>query len=416
MRLMFFSLPLLFLRALPLFGQDSLSDNDALNAGAFDNAVTAGAAADAKNKLEYLPGVFFVSEAVGYISPDDGADASDTRFYGKAFLKASKGDVGALYLGYNFNYFLYASAGNESYRTFYQAQSPDPSALSATLSEVHFSFDVKKRVFVRLGDQLISWGATYFWSPEDFINRQKAQASVLSVVDIRQGKPGVRIHLPLHSMNVFLFTDFSGAVKKGIVAGALSETIAQAWRIDATISGVHIGTVGYVTKRGPGRIGFDATGNLLGADLYGETALKFTNALNAAPDFALSVGGSRTLGQERNWTARTEFYFNEKGYRDTAQSHLPAGAFTPFYSGKYYAYGEISGTGLFASMFGVSLFGYANLADGSYSTTLQGNFDFPGVLPFSVYGRYYGGEKDREFTSAFGGRAMAFGVRISAEF
>ena len=398
-----------------IYAQDSTSTDDPFSSNAFDTALAAGSSTDTKNKLEYLPGIFFVSEATGYSLTRSEGSGSDMRFYGKAFTKVTKSDIGSLYLGCNFNYFLYAAANGATFERFYQAQSVDPKNVSTTLSELHFSFDVKKLVFVRIGSQLLSWGASYFWSPEDFVNQQKSQASTISAVDIRTGKPGVRIHIPIQPANVFLFTDFSSVLKNGVV-GNLSESVAQAWRVDAAISGVNIGTVGYVAKDKPAQIGFDATGNLLSADIYGETAFKFTDALNVAPDFSMSIGASKALGQEQNWAARGEFYYNDKGYGDTTISTVMRGNFTPLYSGKYYAYAEISGTKFLTSILGVGLFGYMNLADLSYSSTLQLNFDIPGVLPFSVYGRYFGGRDDREFTSAFGGEVVQGGVRVRGEF
>jgi hypothetical protein len=407
---------LLSVMALASAAQDSsaLSDDEALSAGGFDRAIAAGAAADSTNKLEYLKGVFFVSEASGNRTFKSGDQGSDARFYGKAFVKASKADIGALFLGYNFNYFIFASAGGEPYRTVYRLQSPDPSGLKAALSEFHLSFDVKKKVFVRAGSQLISWGATYFWTPVDFINRQKALASVISVVDVRAGKPGVRVHVPMNSMNVFLFTDFSGVTAKG-TAGDMADA-AQAWRVDGTFGGVQLGTVGYIAKNSPTHIGFDATGRKFGTDLYGECALTFTNDLRSTPDIALCAGGAKQFGSERNWTARAEIYYNETGYQDVALSKLPPGAFAQFYSGKYYCYGEVTGVNLLKSMLAISAFGYGNVGDGSFSTTLQLTLDLPGVLPFTVFGRYFGGQKDREFTSLTGGQALGGGVRIRADF
>jgi len=398
-----------------LFSQDVISDDDAFDVDAFDKQVATGAATDSLNRLDYLPGLFFVSEATGYRTRVNGATGSDARFYGKAFLKASKGDVGSLYLGYNYSWFLFAAADDNHYEQFYRVQSPNQLELRTSLSEFNFSFDVKKLVFVRVGSQLISWGATYFWTPEDFINRQKVQASVLSVVDVRSGKPGVRFHVPFKTMNLFLFTDFSRMIQNG-QSGAFGENIAQAWRIDGTFSGVNIGTVGYIGRNRPEQVGFDVTGNVLGADLYGELACTFTNALATAPRYAFSIGGARTFGRERNWTLRTELYCNEEGYGNIRQSTLLPGEFTPFYSGRYYLYGEVTGTGLLGSILSMSLFGYGNLADASYSATLQGTIDLPGVLPFTIYGRYFGGRQDREFTRPFGGEALCAGMRISAAF
>jgi hypothetical protein len=266
-------------------------------------------------------------------------------------------------------------------------------------------------VFVRIGKQLIKWGASYFWSPEDFINLQRLQPSILTPVDIRVGKPGLRLHIPIRSANLFLFTDFSRVTTAG-TAGSLSDNVAQAYRIDATVSGVNLGTVGYFSKNGPRHFGFDATGNLLATDVYGELALVFPRESGASAEAAFSIGASRYFGREKNWTGRAEFYYNDAGFGDVAISRLPLGAFTAFYSGKYYAYAEISATRLLSSRLDCSLFGFINCADGSYSPTLQGTFDFPGVVPFTVFVRYFGGPTDREFTSAYGGKAWQCGLRI----
>lgn len=392
---------------------DTLSDDAAFDTGAFDTAFAQGAKTDTINRLEYLPGLFFVSETNGYQAVNTGDYGSDSRFYGKGFLKASQGDIGSLFIGCNFNYFLYTAANADRFRNFYSAQAPDPRKISASLSEIHLSFDIQKRVFIRLGKQMISWGSGYFWSPEDFINLEKSQPSLVNVVDVRSGKPGLRLHIPIQSANLFLFTDFSSRTSGGI-PGSFGTTIAQAWRLDGTIAGVNIGTVGYLAGNAPAKIGFDATGNIFATDIYGEVALSFMPD-NNAPATAVSIGASRLFGQEKNWTCRGEFYYNDTGYSDARISLLPAGSFTPFYSGKYYAYAELSGLNLFSYRFNFSSYGFMNLADRSYSTTLQGTFTLPRLVPITVFIRYFGGTIDREFTSSFGGSAWQGGMRIMVE-
>jgi hypothetical protein len=395
--------------------QDSLSDDDVFSTSSFDTAIAAGAQSEQTNKLEYLPGVFFLTDVSGTYIPQSSMYGTDARFSGKAFVKASKADVGALYLACNINYFLFASADNEYFQRLYQQQSPDYRKLSVSLSEFHLSFDIQKLVFIRLGSQLISWGASYFWNPEDFINQQKNQVGILSPLDVRSGKPGLRIHIPVHTMNVFLFTDFSQLVSQGIPQNFV-QTVGQAWRVDATVNGVNVGTVGYVQHDKPVRLGFDATGNVLSADVYGELALSIRNDPDSVSTCSFSLGSAKTFGVAKDWTARGEFYYNHSGLADTAFSLVSFGSFVPYYSGRYYAYAEISTVRLFTSALGASVFGYANLGDGSYSATLQLAFDLPRVLPFTVYGRYFGGKEDREFTSVYGDRAFQAGIRIRADF
>jgi hypothetical protein len=408
------TLLLLFSLHLAASALDTLSDDAAFDSNVFDTTFAEGVKTDAKNRLEYLPGLFFVSETNGYNAITTGGYGSDTKFYGKGFLKATKGDVGSLFIGCNFNYFLYTAANTERFRNFYLVQAPDPKKIAASLSEIHLSFDIQKRVFIRLGKQMISWGSGYFWSPEDFINLQKSQPSIVNVVDQRSGKPGLRLHIPIQSANLFLFTDFSSRAP-GTIPGVVSKTIAQAWRLDVTLAGVNIGTVGYLPMNAPAKIGFDATGSAFATDIYGEVALSFLED-KAAPATALSLGASRLFGQEKNWTCRGEFYYNDTGYSDVRISGLPTGYFTPFYSGKYYAYAELSGANLFSSLFNCSVYGFVNLADRSFSTTLQGTFTLPRLVPITVFARYFGGNSDREFTSTFGGNALQGGFRIMVDF
>lgn len=390
-------------------------EDDPFSAAAFDKALTNSKADDEKNKLTYLPGLFFVSEAAATHTPGDGRYGSDMRFFGKVLLKATKADIGSLFIAGSFEYYLYAAANSTTLRALYQFNSPDPTKLSVDLSEFHYSFDIGKIVFLRVGSQLVSWGAAYFWSPVDFVNRQKQQASVLSIVDVRSGKPGLRIHIPLQPVNIFLFTDVSATVQNGQVRD-LAETIAQAWHVDATLFGINFGTTGLVTKNAPVQIGFNATGSLFATDLYGECALSFTNDGSTPVSVTTAVGFSRTFGEEQNWTVRGEFYYNDRGYGMT--NVLPliiTGQFTPFYSGKYYAYAELSATKLFNSVFGFSVFGFANIADLSFSLTAQANFTIPNIVPFSVYCRYYGVDAGREFSSYYGGQAWQLGVRVRIE-
>jgi hypothetical protein len=405
---------LILLLATLASADEAPSDTNAFNTSDFDASVQSSTASEEQSKLRYEPGLFFVAEVGGHTPDTAKTYGADMRFYGKASLKAVKPDFGSLFLGYSFNYFLFASSHSPSYGLFYRRQSPDHDSLSAKLAEFHYSFDIRKRIFIRIGEQLISWGATYFWSPADLINRQKAQASVLSAVDLRTGKPGLRLHIPIRKANLFLFSDFSRVVRNNRIYD-IAKTMGQAWRADCAIGGVQLGFNGYASKDRPVQTALDATGRLLGNDLYAECAL--TMPAGREPDFspAASAGGARVFGQEQTWTARGEFYFNDNGYGRTKISKLMPGEFTPFYSGKYYAYAEISTTKLLTSDISGALYGFMNVADLSYSATLQFSFDFPGIVPFLIYGRYYGGDTDREFTSGFGGRTWQAGIRVTAE-
>jgi hypothetical protein len=57
-----------------------------------------------------------------------------------------------------------------------------------------------------------------------------------------------------------------------------------------------------------------------------------------------------------------------------------------------------------------------NCIDRSFSSTLLFTFDFPKVLPFTLYLRANGGRLDREFTGVFADRTLTAGLRIRGDF
>lgn len=389
-------------------------EDDPFSAAEFDSVITKVNTVPDQSVRTFFGGISFVSEGTSTYLLESNSSATDLRFFGKPFAKLSRDDIGSLYLSTSFNYFLLASSNSEFIKRYYQLQKADPSQVDLKLSEFHFSFDINKKVFIRIGNQLISWGASYFWSPEDFINRQKNQIAALSAVDIRSGKPGIRFHIPFERSNLFFFTDFSKVTANGSV-NSFANNIAQAWRFDATIANVNVGTVGYVSADNPLHIGFDATGNVLTADVYGELALTIDN--NAGQTMpAFSAGFSKIFGEEKTWTFRSEVYYNDTGFGDTAISSLRPGEFTPLYSGKVYVFAELTTSKLFTSMISSSLLYYMNCADRSFSSTLLFTFDFPKVLPFTLYVRGNGGRLDREFTGLFADRTLTAGLRIRGDF
>jgi len=390
--------------------EELLSDEDIFNTNEFDSSIAKSAAIDSSNSLKYLPGITFLMQTATTVM-DSLHYSADTRFYGMAFVKASKNDIGALYLGCTFNYFLYGASDNMRQKEIYSQMLSDNESPKITVSEFHFSTDIAKRLFIRVGKQLLSWGAAYFWSPTDFINLERDQASVLAPVDIRSGKPGLRFFIPLKIINILTFTDFSD-ITLNKEARSIPEHIGQAWRLDATISGVNIGTVGYVAKNKPVKIGVDASGNWFGTDIYTEAALTADYVDAGRRTTSVCLGASRYFGKEKNWLARTEFYFNDTGFEDVNLFGIKPGEFIPLYSGKYYMYGELNATKLASDMLDITLFGCVNLGDRSYSPGIQCMIDLPRVVPFFLFCRYFGGKSNREFTAPYYGHAFSEGLRV----
>ena len=192
-----------------VFGQDQpaqdassadQSAQDVFDTSAFDQNVQQSKQQEQTAKLEYLFGGSFLSDNYLYTTTDFSGYAVGGRFSGKAFTKLTVPDYGILYLAYNFSHNVYQGIGGATpggAGSFLALSAGDLYDATFALSEFTISFDIARAVFVRVGNQLIAWGPSAIWTPVDFINLQRLNP--LSSLDLRVGKPGLRIHIPLGS-------------------------------------------------------------------------------------------------------------------------------------------------------------------------------------------------------------------------
>jgi hypothetical protein len=401
-------------------GSPPLSEEDIFQSGAFDQAVEQSKQEEQQNKLEYLFGGFFLSEnTLATTAAFDGYTSLGV-FSGKAFVRVGVPSYGSLYLGYNFGHTLFQGEGGE---VAYPLPGEDLFEAAFTLSEFHVSFDLAKVLFVRIGNQLIAWGPSVIWTPVDFINRERLDPQ--AAVDLRVGKPGVRLHLPLKRSNLFLFTDFSETVvtnpspPPAYQVGDLFEKTNLGLRGDFTALGFEFGLSGYLGMDIRSRLGFDLSGRILATDVYGE----FAFALPSSSDefgFASAAGFQRTLGELKDWSLQGEFFYNSEGEGDSSAYATPTdfinGGYVPLYVGRMYAYAGIGKQNLIGTFLDGTLSGFMNISDLSYTVSLKGSFDIPKWIPFSLSLNYSGGGEGREFTVFSGDNAMSLTVRVSFEF
>ncbi|PKL08521.1 MAG: hypothetical protein CVV51_08535 [Spirochaetae bacterium HGW-Spirochaetae-7] len=353
-------------------------------------------------RTDYLVGGTVVAQAVAYFTSDLDSMTALSDISGKLFAKVSVPDYGALYIAYNARHaFFQAHSGSGA-----PPVAVDPYSPAYELAELHYSFDVAKVLFVRIGNQLISWGPSRIWSPVDFINLQKADA--FSSIDLRVGKPGLRLHMPLPRSNAFLFADFANLVKDGgggLTYGDPLESVNIGGRYDFTAGSFEFGLTGYAGKNAQARFGLDASGRLLGMTVYGELALR--------PEYAsygysaqASAGFSRTLDELKRWTLSAEGFYNQ----------LPVYEQIPLYQGKFYAYAALSASELLSSSLSTTLSVISNLTDLSYSVKLAESFSFPRAVPFTLSVSFAGGGADKEFTRFAGDRAFSVSMSTRVEF
>ncbi len=389
----------------------SQSDASIFDTSTFDSTVQKSQAQEKTDALSYLVGGTFLSDmSVGTTTLFDGYTAAGG-FSGKVFGKVSVPSVGQLYLGYNFQHTLFQGAGGS------MSAVPMGSGLlsnSYALSEFFFDFDIEKALFLRVGNQLIAWGPSYVWTPVDFINLQKA--SSLQTLDLRAGKPGIKLFLPFPSWDITVFTDFSNAIANGIV-GDLSKTTNIAARTAFTLGGFEFGLSGYLGQFIQDRFGFDFSGNLFSFTVYGELAT-YVPYGNYDFNYAGSVGLSRTFGDLKRWSAQAEFFANSKG-TDTVSNYpamIASQSFVPLYVGKLYGYAAITRQQLFGQFLDLTLSGISNFSDGSYQAKLAAKFSIPRLVPFTASVSYNGGGSGKEFTYFSGNDALGLDLQILVQF
>lgn len=364
-------------------------------------------------RTEYLVGGSVSLRASASALPGDGYTAvSDAK--GKLFAKVSVPDYGAIFASYAASYpFFRGAAGLAA------APAPEAADLDFALAELHYSFDIGKLVFFRLGKQLLSWGPARIWAPVDFVNAEKEDS--FADVDLRAGKNGLRLHLPLRRANLFLFADFSALNEDGVY-GDPAEKTALAGRIDLAAGGFEFGLSGYGGAEKQARAGADFSGRAFGTTVYGELALApayggYDHALQAA------LGFSRAVDELKRWTVSAEAFYNSAGSDRTgldaaewSVSAASGSAPTPLYEGRWYAYAALATTRLGSPHLSASAYLLANLQDRSFSAVLAPSLALPRAVPVSLKLSYSGGGADKEFTRFAGNGAVGLAVSTKLSF
>jgi hypothetical protein len=373
--------------------------DDPFDTGAFDTSVQASVKEDKAAAVELLFGGTVVLEDYAATAGPFASWASELKLKAKPFVKVSDPRLGSVFLSYAIVSTIYQTTDDPA--AFPPVVAPADLFVPAfTLSEFFVSFDIAKTVFVRAGNQINSWGPGFFWTPVDFINLERANA--LASLDLRTGVPSLKVHVPFSgSANLFAFVDFRDTVEAGAVRD-LFRTVNAALRFDATLGGVEFGLTGYLDAA-PGRLvnkyGFDASGALLGFDLYTEQSVSLHYENESDPraffdGYAASVGFSRTLDELKEWTCQGEFFYNSEG-----ADGPPVMPFTPFYAGRWYGYLGIAKDKLTAVFTRAELSAVVNFSDLSFFIRAAAVISPVGTLPITVSLTYSGGDEGDEFTS-----------------
>jgi hypothetical protein len=384
---------------------------DPFDAAAFDAATSeeAGGGAAGAARTEYLVGGSVLVSAAAYVPAGFDGYAASSQAAGKLFAKVTVPDIGSLFVSYNLSQAFFAALAGNGAAALAPPRSLDSPSYS--LGELYYGFDIGKRLFVRVGKQLLAWGPSQVWTPVDFVNRERADA--FSSVDLRQGKAGLKLHLPLGKANAFLFTDFSDLISGSTVKDP-AESLTVAGRLDATLAGFEFGLSGYAGPAVQAKAGLDFSGNLFGSAVYGEAAWAPADSSHDA-SLSASLGISRSLGELKRWTVSTEAFYQSLGADHTGDAAAMA-LLAPLYMGKAYVYAAVIAKELFSPDLSTSLSALANLSDLSWTLRLSEDLSLPGLPTMTLGLACSGGGAGKEFTLAGGDGSWSLSAKTRIEF
>ena len=304
---------------------------------------------------------------------------------------------------------------------------------SFNLLEIFFDLSINNILFVRVGKQVIHWGAGTIWTPSDFINLSKYNP--LESLDSREGKSGVRFHLPIKKFNLFVFFDFynTAPVNEQQITDFIDAT-SLGIRIDYTIGDFEIAFTTYLTKDEYAKFGFDFSGYLLGFGVWGEAAFSAKGYIEKVvsystfgytkdPVFSFTIGISKVFGDKKDYSFELDFFYNSDGYElDSSQTSqdiyylaILSGKSGYLYIGEMYTFLRLTKSNFINNYMSVSISFLMNLTDYTYRVSFSHSFNLPNILPFSYSITFVGGEENREFTIA-GTNKFNFTISTSISF
>jgi hypothetical protein len=168
---------------------------------------------------------------------------------------------------------------------------PLDSAVLVSLQEIFVDGNIKDKVFLRLGKQVLQWGRCDFWNPTDLINVEKKL--FIQKIGYREGAYGVKLHIPFGTAyNIYGFLDTREA--------SSVDSIAAAGKFEFLIGGTEMAFSMWDKKNCHPVFGYDFSTRLIGLDLTGELSVS-----DGSNSFSLRVqNDSLEEIKSNNWQTR----------------------------------------------------------------------------------------------------------------
>jgi hypothetical protein len=328
--------------------------------------------------------------------------------------------------------------------TYPQVIPGTPTVPGVSLFEMYADVSANDRLYVRVGQQVVSWGVGYFFSPADIIS--------LTPIDplrpdlVRPGPLALKVNVPFAEVdNLYLYLVANQGFQPGSTYSL--EDLAVAPKVEVLLGGWEMGLGAYYQRSQRPKAMATATGSLFGRlGLFAEGILSqgmdrtrvqeqagapgsfqtFTDT--TTPTFSGTIG-ARWLQSDWHISLVLQYYYNGQGYADAAaegaamaayslqqQGTPPAGPLLSptdvFQPGMHYLAGCAAWTDILASKVDLALFAEANLGDGSgvMSPSISYTPFRSLTLTFAPYVSY--GGDGTEFVSMFGRFSLSLKLTV----
>jgi hypothetical protein len=201
---------------------------------------------------------------------------------------------------------------------------PLTSSVMVGLREMFVDANVKKKVFLRLGKQVLQWGRCQLWNPTDLINVEKKL--FIQKIGYREGAYGVKMHIPFGTaFNIYGFLDTKNA--------SSVDSLALAGKFEFLIGNTEMAFSVWDKKDFHPVAGYDVSTRVLGLDILGEVSVS-----HGANSYSLvEKNGLLATAKSEEWqtkacvdagrsfdffsfpralTVTGSFYYNGPGYGD----------------------------------------------------------------------------------------------------
>lgn len=191
------------------------------------------------------------------------------------------------------------------------------------LQEAFVDVNVAKRVYFRVGKQVLQWGRGEIWNPTDLVNVEKKPIQV--DLGSREGSYGIKMHIPFGTRwNIYGFADLNDVKNVDSLAGTM--------KLETLIGGTELAVALWKKPRKDPVFGLDFSTSILDFCVTGEVSLasKENYTIPVGLNYGYIVTGhpkddvvARTcvgvtrfidlLGFDDRMIVHGEYYYNQAG-------------------------------------------------------------------------------------------------------